>query len=90
MATLPAIINSVGLLLDIVGVCLIYRYGIPLLEHLRQSGMAIWDFRSLGDKDADAYEAKGRRQRLLSLTGLGLIVAGFGLQIVSNWIACCG
>ena len=88
METLPAIINSAGLLLDIAGVCLVYRFGIPSVENLRQSGMMIWDSRSFGFNDADASEAKARRKRLLSLTGLGLIVMGFVLQIASNWIGC--
>jgi hypothetical protein len=75
----PPILNSAGLLLDIVGVVLLFKYGLP--EEIRRSGSVSL---SVGKDEKEAKRAKlyVRRGRL----GLGLLIAGFFLQLVSNWV----
>ena len=81
VSTLAEIINSLGLALDIVGVVLIFRYGLP--EEVNRTGASYFT-NSPDPESEDAKKAK--RYDKLSRFGLILLVAGFTLQIISNWI----
>lgn len=75
----PEIVNTLGLALDIVGVLLLFWFGLP--PDVSRRGAVGW---TLGTDEAEARKAK--RYEWISWTALGLIVAGFGLQIVATWM----
>jgi hypothetical protein len=76
---LSKILNTTGLLLDIVGVFLVFRRfdlkSIMTIEQGRQQ--RFWS--GLPD---DEY----RKERREALFYWGMILCGFTLQIISNWI----
>lgn len=74
------IVNTVGLALDIVGVVLLFRFGLP--PDVRRSGAS---FLVLEDTDGDEAR-KAHRYDKISWSALGIIVLGFILQIVSTWM----
>ena len=74
-------VNSFGLALDIVGVALIWRYGLP--EPLSRKG-AIY---IIAEQTDEAESAKAAKYDVLSKIGLGLVIGGFFLQLASNFIA---
>ena len=81
----PEIINSIGLLLDIGGVCLLFKFGLP--AELKRDGTSDVAYWAIGDPIKQAAEkAKAKRYENFGRFALGLIVLGFLLQIISNWI----
>jgi hypothetical protein len=67
------IINIIGLGCDIVGVVLIWRYGLP-----RSIEAAVaWK--------TTPYEKEERKYKLMDKLGLIFIVTGFFIQIVSSF-----
>lgn len=78
--SLPDVINSLGLALDIAGVVLLYRFGLPADVHEGGGMQVLWPAGEDQARNARRY----RRTRTLSRFGLALLVAGFGLQIVGN------
>ncbi|MXX73092.1 MAG: hypothetical protein F4Y73_14705 [Gemmatimonadetes bacterium] len=72
-------INTGGLLLDIVGVVLLFRFGLP--PDVSRDGAVVW---TLGTDEGEVRKAK--RFVWVSWAALGLIVTGFILQIVSTWM----
>ena len=72
------IINSIGLGLDIVGVIMLFLYGLP--KEINRCGYVVLSF---GEDENEAK--KWNRYNRLSWAALGLIVLGFLLQIVSNF-----
>lgn len=71
-------INTAGLTLDIAGVVLLYRFGLP--SRVRESGLEFFGWKS--PEALKEYE----RARTLSRTGLILLILGFALQATSNWV----
>lgn len=65
--------NSIGLVLDIAGVGLLFLFGIP-------SRAALDGVVTLGRGSGKDY----KRARVLSRLGLLLLIVGFALQIASN------
>ncbi len=65
--------NSAGLLLDIIGVVVLFRHGLP------PNAVAVGKDRILTDKLATGVVAARR-------TALGLILLGFILQGVAAWL----
>ena len=76
--SLPEIINSVGLACDIVGVGLLYRFGLS--EQLNTPGGTVIVYPGENSEDAE----KRMRSTRWSRCGLFLVIVGFALQIVSN------
>ena len=80
MMTYSSIVNSAGLVLDIIGAILLIKFGIP--NKIDPEGrMAIeWD-------DTDQAEIKKAKtyQRWSDIAIL-LIILGFALQLLSNFI----
>jgi hypothetical protein len=72
-------INSLGLILDMIGVCVLFKFGFPqpdLGDHINIVAEG---------KDPDAP----KRRRLyvgMSLLGLVCLVGGFGLQLGATWL----
>lgn len=75
----PDVINSCGLALDILGVVLLFFFGLPADVHAGGGTAILWGG---GPENAKRY----RRARALSRLGLLLLVAGFGLQIAGNYL----
>ena len=76
----PAVISSAGLILDILGVILLFYYGLP--EEISKTGRG--DLFTWGSHEEEAKKWKRYKKR--SYWGLALLVLGFSLQLVSNWI----
>lgn len=77
----PSILtNSIGLVLDIAGVILLYQYGLP--EPLSRTGA-----KHLILEQSDAAEAdKAKRYDCLARVGVSLLILGFGFQLISNFL----
>jgi len=74
------IINSIGLILDIIGVVLIFFFGIP--RKIDSSGYIF-----LAVEEEDEKEKKsGKLYNILSHLGLILVFIGFALQLLSNFM----
>ena len=75
-------VSSVGLVLDIVGVSLLFKYGLS--PELRESGgsVLVWGG-GMSSEEAKEY----RRYKRMSRIALGLLVVGFVLQIVGNFLS---
>ena len=74
---LPDVINSTGLALDIGGVILLFIYGLP--AEVRKEQIIYWG-------EGKEQVEKWKHYKKLSNLGLILLVIGFLLQLVSNWI----
>ncbi|PIR39154.1 MAG: hypothetical protein COV35_01145 [Alphaproteobacteria bacterium CG11_big_fil_rev_8_21_14_0_20_39_49] len=74
------ILNSIGLGLDIIGVVLIFFFGIP--QKMDRSGDI---FIVLGEKSPNEIK-KIKKYDFWANTGLILIVSGFVIQIISNFL----
>ena len=74
------VINSVGLALDIGGVILLFIYGLP--EPISETGAVHLIVETPSKEEAD----KWKRYKKKSYLGLVLLVLGFSLQLVSNWL----
>ena len=73
-------INTFGLILDIIGVFLIYIYKFPKLSKF-DSKKVVWA----------TDPKKDKKNKRWAVVGLILLITGFGLQILSNYPAflCC-
>ena len=76
-----AIVNSIGLAFDIGDVVLLFKYGLP--EDVRRSGAS---YLLINDKPDVAEIEKAKTYDRLGRTGLWLLIGGFALQLVSNWL----
>jgi hypothetical protein len=71
LGTTKALLNIVGLVLDIIGVILIFKYGINI------------SFKWCGIPAAKPYETPLKKP---AIAGLVCVIIGFGLQVVANAI----
>lgn len=71
-------VNSIGLLLDISGILILFKYGLP--SDVFPNGMI--------PKEMSGYDEKPKflRYRKFARTGLALIILGFILQLISNFL----
>jgi hypothetical protein len=71
------VLNSIGLTLDIAGVVLLFKYGLP--AEVSRTGAQVVAYGSDPDekKRYKRYQWGGR-------IGLALLIGGFGLQLASN------
>ena len=74
-----ALMNTIGLLLNVIGVGLLFRFGIP---YRVETGGAVQIITREIDMDAIAAEC---RYKWLGWLGLVLIFIGTGFQIVAIW-----
>ena len=75
-------VNSVGLLLDIAGVVLLFLFGLPSKVQETPGAILMWGARG---SEEEEERKKYEHYRRLSHMGLGLLVLGFLLQIISNY-----
>lgn len=88
----PEIVNSVGLVANILGVTIAFFYGYPQPSHEESVGLALEEGTVFEDGTSVAglkamAQAQKRKYQLWSRFGLGLMGAGFILQLVATWIA---
>ncbi len=84
-----AIINSVGLFLDIIGVILLFIFGLP--SRFVSDGPPTNTISFGWDPDSvKQWEKQWNRYKLVSWFALVLLVLGFALQIVSNHLGLLG
>lgn len=76
-------VSSVGLSLDIVGVSLLFKYGLS--SDIRETGgqILIWP----GGKSNEEADGEYRRYARMSRIALGCLVVGFALQLTSNFLS---
>lgn len=77
---MSACMNTFGLILDILGVLLLFFFGLP--PNVRRDGTGALVL----EQEDQAQKNLGVLYDFLSWLALVLIVFGFGLQIYSNWI----
>jgi hypothetical protein len=77
---MPQIINSIGLLLDIFGVVLLFRYGLP--ADVTRSGASYL----LLEGEDEAEKLKAQHYDRMGQLGLALLIAGFLFQLASNFL----
>ena len=75
------IVNSVGLVLDIAGVVLIWLYGLP--KSISREGHNY----IIMESHDEAEKVKAAKYDCLSKIGLSLIILGFAVQLASNFIS---
>lgn len=74
------IINSAGLVCDIVGAVLLWLYGLS--EQIDRTGATTF---ATEDVDTEA-PARAKRYDKYARLGLALLVIGFVLQLISNFL----
>ncbi len=72
--------NSIGLVCDIIGAVLIWRYGLPI--PISRSGARYLVMQQKNETEI----AKARRYDCITRWGIILLVSGFVLQLVSSFL----
>ncbi len=80
------LINSIGLALDIIGVILVYRFGIASDVRPRASGTVIQFPPYPTETEQRETRARWKRYQRMALLGLLFLVIGLALQVASNYI----
>jgi len=85
------VVNSIGLILGMMGVILIFVWGPPQPNFDESVGLAIEEATVLvdGTKVADIIAEQKRlkrRHEIRSRAGLGLIFVGFLVQLLGVWV----
>jgi len=75
---LSKLVNSIGLILDILGALLIFRFGLP--EKISRTGSSALLLEGTDEAEIEKAKCFDRITRL----GIGLLIAGFALQLISN------
>jgi hypothetical protein len=83
-------LNTIGLLLGMAGVLIIFRWGPPQPDFHESVGLGLEDETLLpdGTRVSDVAEAARRAKRwhkIMSRVGLGLIGLGFFVQLMAVW-----
>jgi hypothetical protein len=73
-------INSFGLVLDIIGVCLVWKFGLPA-EISRAGAMNL-----IAEQSDDPQIEQGKMYDRWSKIGLSCLLMGFVFQLISNFI----
>jgi hypothetical protein len=80
------IVNSIGLLLDIAGAVMLFRFGLPRAP-VDEEGNLFAPAIEFPDFKFPEVVAYARQQKRGSHIGLGLPIAGFVGQLVAVWLA---
>jgi hypothetical protein len=82
---LSNIVNSAGLVCDLIGVVLLFIYGLPpSLESNKNKGVTATDAKA--PREIGARNKKDDRYKKISYLALALLVVGFMLQLTSNFL----
>ena len=79
LISLSAHINSLGQIVDIIGVIVIFIFGLPSFERIHAGGYFLHEPDKDEQKEIDLYND-------FSSIGLGLLISGFLCQLFSNYI----
>ena len=82
MVNCSDIVNSIGLILDIAGVGLLFKYGLQA-DVTEKGGTTILFGGGKSDEEA---KREYRFYKRMSRFGLGCLMVGFALQLVSNFV----
>ena len=74
----PSIVNDLGLIIDIAGALLLFKYGLP--ADIDRNGHT---YRITSEIDHDEVR-KGQLYDRRGKAGLVMLVIGFALQLISN------
>lgn len=74
------IVNSIGLVLDIAGAILIWKFGLPTTPYEKGSSYLMVRI------EVPEETAKAMQQTRWSRIGISLLILGFACQLVSNCI----
>ena len=77
---LRVFLNSLGLFFDISGAILIWKYGLP--EILSRKG----EVHLILEQTDESEKAKAKKYDFFSHVGIFLLVLGFALQLISNFL----
>lgn len=72
-------INSLGLILDIIGVVVLFKFGLP--SNITKEGTVFLAVQKSDEKEKKKY----KKYEFWSRFGLLLLIIGFVMQIVSNY-----
>jgi hypothetical protein len=89
---LPELVNTIGLIANMIGVAIAFFYGFPQPSHEEGIGLGLELGNVLpGGKTVAQYDEDVRRQKqrfyFWSRAGLSLMGIGFLLQLIATWIA---
>lgn len=73
----PNCINSIGLIFDIIGVIIIFIFGLP--SSVNRKGVLLKEVSGFND------DKKYKRVLYWAYGGLSLLIIGFVLQLISNY-----
>jgi hypothetical protein len=76
----PSIVNSIGLAFDIAGAILVWRYGLP--EPISREGQIT----IIAEQTDPLEKRKAERYDCAARFGIGLLIFGFALQLLSNFL----
>lgn len=79
------ILNTVGLILNIIGVAMLWRFGFPQPTHEEATLLA--NEGPQADKNAEETRRTKAKYVCISTTALILVILGFVCQLVATWIA---
>lgn len=76
------LVNAFGLVLDIVGAIILFKYGFP------QPGFPEGDFLMLEQSETTRNKSREEKERYtrISQAGLVLLIVGFIFQLVGTWL----
>jgi hypothetical protein len=77
-----SIVNSIGLLLGIIGTGILWQFGLP--ASIDREG---WQTMVIDQKD-EKMIAKGKLYDFRANCGFALLLTGFVLQLISNFLPC--
>ena len=73
-------LNNIGLLLDIGGVFIIYKFGLP--DNVNREGKSVLIIENVDPEEIK----KGKKYDNMAAVGILLLIVGFALQIIHNLI----
>jgi hypothetical protein len=83
---IPKIVNSIGLVLDIIGAWLVAIEVVKQFRGCKYSERRTWAQLVEGAKESEEYENWQILNHKWMLGGLVLLTIGFLLQLASNWL----
>jgi hypothetical protein len=78
----PKSINNIGLAFDIFGAVLLFKYGVAKYDSSDLSGIQKLVIRQI-DEDV---KRKANKAKKLSGLGIIMLITGFSLQLISNFL----
>lgn len=76
----PTTINTIGLIFDIAGAILLWRFGLP--EEISRSGSTYLELEGVNKKEKE----KAKLYDNFGGVGILLLIIGFIFQIISNYL----